>query len=195
MSAAAFSSLPAAVSLYFEFVQLKQLRRQGWLRVGVDVAECESVADHSFAMALLGWFLCESESLDLDVSKVIRMALLHDFGEIDVGDLTPSDGVDAKDKLERERQAIARIFALLANGEIYRQLWEEYEAGVSPEARFVRQLDKLEMALQAVVYEGETGLDLSEFLDSASRRFSEPRFQEILQQIEGVRSGFSSRFR
>lgn len=195
MSAAAFSSLPAAVSLYFEFVQLKQLRRQGWLRVGVDAAECESVADHSFAMALLGWFLCESESLDLDVSKVMRMALLHDFGEIDVGDLTPADGVDVADKLERERQAIARIFALLANGEIYCQLWEEYEAGVSAEARFVRQLDKLEMALQAVVYEGETGLDLSEFLDSASRRFSEPRFQEILQQIEGVRSGFSSRFR
>ena len=137
-------------------LQLKDVKRQGWINVGVD--DPESVASHSWGMAVLALRLCPSE---LDLVKVLQLCLLHDLPEIIVGDLTPQD--DRSTKATDEHAAMKSLAPQWLN------VFEEYEAKQSPESLFVHQMDKLDMALQAGIYEDSSGLDLSEFIASARK--------------------------
>jgi putative hydrolases of HD superfamily len=175
------------VEAYFEFHQLKQLYRQGWLKRGISPARCESVAEHSFGAAVLAMFLVEAYFPRLDPGKVVRMALLHDFGEIYAGDFTPSDGISAEEKNRLEAQSVRQVLAKLPNGAEYIALWEEYEQQETPEAQFVAQIDRLEMVLQASVYEHEKLTDLSEFFTATEPVLSHPQFQTILHQLQALR--------
>ena len=76
-------------------LQLKDIPRTGWVRAGVD--NPESVAAHSWGMALLALRLCPEH---LDLSKVLSMCLVHDVAEIVVGDLTPHDAIKGQEKHE-----------------------------------------------------------------------------------------------
>ncbi len=149
-----------------EAMDLKHLPRAGWARVGVsshaartdayDVS-VESVAAHSWGVAFLALLRCPPE---LDRQRVLTMAILHDLAEVRVGDLTPHDGVPADEKHARERAA---MHALLGHRPDLLAAWEEAEACVTPEARFVKVLDRADMGLQAERYM-RAGHDVSEFL-------------------------------
>ena len=175
------------IQAYVEFNHLKQLYRQGWLQRGVPHARCESVAEHTFGVAVLALFIADAHFPDLDAAKVLRMALLHDFGEIYAGDITPADGVSRDDKQRLERQAAQQVLGKLPNGAAYLELWEEYERGVSPEAQFVRQIDRLEMALQASIYEHQELADLSEFFASVEQALTAPELQTLLRDLQALR--------
>lgn len=181
---------PPWIRLYFELVHLKQLYRQGWLRRGVAPERCESVAEHSFGVAVLALFLAEEHFPDLDADKVLRLALLHDLGEIYAGDIIPADGVDAAEKSARERRSVARVLGKLPRGARYVALWEEYEEGASPEARFVREVDRLEMALQASVYEHQDEGALDDFFASAASQVETPALRELLRRLQSLRPRF-----
>lgn len=172
---------------YFQAAHLKQLYRQGWLRRGVSDDRCESVADHSYGTALLAMLLADAVRPDLDAGKVLRLALLHDLGEVHAGDLTPADGVTAAEKHDREAVGIRRILAGIPGSDRHVALWEEYEAQQTPEARFVRQVDRLEMALQAVVYEAQGDAGLAEFLESARRDIDDPALTPLLDELVELR--------
>lgn len=145
--------------LLAEALGLKHLDRAGWTRVGV--TRPESVASHSWSMALAALIRCPA---GLDRERVLAMAILHDLAEVRVGDITPHDGVPREEKKHREREAAAALFAghpeLLA-------LWTEAELGQSPEARYVKKLDNLDMGFQAERYMTH-GHDVSEFLDATA---------------------------
>jgi len=175
------------IEAYFEFNHLKQLYRQGWLKKGVPAERCESIAEHSFSTTVLAYFLAQAYFPDLDPNRVIRLALLHDFGEVYVGDLTPDDHVSPERKEQLERQAITRIFSKLPNAGEYLGLWEEYERQSSPEAGFVRQIDRLEMALQASVYEKQGFNGLDNFFVSAGRAISDPLLVALLEELSTMR--------
>jgi putative hydrolase of HD superfamily len=175
------------VELYFAVSHLKQLFRQGWLRAGVPEARCESVAEHSFAVALLSLLVAEERFPDLDAGKVVKMALVHDLAEAFAGDLTLHDGVAREEKEQLERESMARLFAGVPGGERYVALWEEYEAQASREAALVRQMDRLEMALQGCVYEHQLGLDLTEFFQSARGAMAWEEVRGILDEVEAAR--------
>lgn len=142
-----------------EALGLKALPRAGWVRAGVPTPE--SVAAHSWGVAWLALVLCPPE---LDLRRVLAIAVLHDLPEVRAGDITPHDGLSRADKHSREHGAAVALFEgrpdLLA-------LWEDYAHRSSPEARFVHALDKLDMALQAQRYQRESSLNLQEFLASA----------------------------
>jgi putative hydrolase of HD superfamily len=140
------------VTAWFEILHLKQVFRKGWLERGLPPARCESVAEHSFGNAMLCLLLAQQQP-DLNVEKILRMALIHDLGEVYVGDLTPTDAVDPQEKYAMEKQAVLKILSALPAGKVLLENWEEYEAQVTPEARFVKQVDRLEFALQAAQYE------------------------------------------
>jgi putative hydrolase of HD superfamily len=180
------------IEAYFEFSHLKQLYRQGWLRRGIPPDRCESVAEHSFCVALLALFLADACLAGLDLSKVVRMALLHDFGEIYAGDLTPGDMVGPQEKHQLEEQSVVQVLKKLPHGTAYIALWEEYERGESPEAQFVRQVDRLEMALQASVYEHQGWADLAEFFASAEQATSMPPLRAILAELQALGEGSKS---
>ncbi len=179
---------PAVVRAYLEWQHLKQLYRQGWLRRGVPAERCESVADHVLGTALLAMQLADAGRPELDAERVLRLALIHDLGEAHAGDLTPADGVSAEDKHARERDGVRRVVDGLPGGARLLALWDEYEAGTTPEARFVRQVDKLEMALQAAVYEGQGLGDLGEFLDSAREAIGDPELLALLDSLRRIQA-------
>lgn len=140
-------------------IALKHLDRAGWLRAGI--ARPESVAAHSFGVALAALVHARPEH---DLGKLLAMALIHDLAEIEVGDLTPYDGVPRDEKRRRESDALDR---LLAAHPRLRELARELERDESPEAKLVHALDKLDMDVTAEVY-GEGGHDVAEFRASAA---------------------------
>lgn len=175
------------IEAYFEFNHLKQLYRQGWLRRGIPPEQCESVAEHTFGVAMLAMFLADAHFPDLDLPKVLRLALLHDLGEIYSGDLTPADGVSPAEKKRREAEAVVEVLGKLPNGESYLELWREYEQQQSAEARFVKQIDRLEMILQASVYEHQELADLGEFFVSVEPVLNEPPFRTLWEALMALR--------
>lgn len=183
-----FTRLPAIAEVWFEIAQLKHLFRQGWLRVGVPRDRCESVAEHSFGVALLSLFIAETHFAGrADANRVLRIALLHDVGEARVGDLTPHDPTTSDDKHMLERDAVRDILGKLPRGADYFAYWEEYERGESLEAKIVKQADRLEMALQATAYEHSLGMNLEEFYASARKAMESPEFRELLHGVENAR--------
>ena len=143
-----------------EWLGLKHVLREGWVRAGVESPE--SVAAHSWGMSVLAMHLCPS---NLDKMRVLEMCLVHDLPEVEVGDLTPHD--DTSTKSEDEHRAMERLAPQ------WLDLFEEYEAGVTDEAKFVKYLDKLDMALMARIYEDSQSLDLSDFIASARKVIGE----------------------
>lgn len=157
-----------------EALDLKALDRAGWVRCGLSAPE--SVAAHSWGVAWLALALCPEH---LDRQRCLGMALLHDLAEVRVGDITPRDGVPAHHKASAEKQA---FHDLLAERPDLLGLATEYEARDTPEARFVRQLDRLDMALQARRYHDQGRLsdaDLAEFLSSALSVIEDPALRAL----------------
>lgn len=89
-------------------------------------------------------------------------------------------------KVDSERKAFLKIFSLIDNNE-YLKLFDEYEQNETKEARFVKQIDKFEMALQAYEYEKQQKIDLQEFFDDARSRIYDKRLQQILKKIIAIR--------
>lgn len=148
-----------------EALGLREVDRAGWKRVGVE--HPESVADHSFGVALAAVLLTPAH---LDRHKVLVMALLHDLPEVRVGDITPHDGVPRAEKKRREGVAAAELFAHQPE---LRALWAELVAAESAEARFVKTLDLLDLELMSAHYAAR-GTDTAELARSAGT-FSWPR--------------------
>ena len=137
--------------------RLKQIPRTGWVDSGVE--NPESVADHSFRTTFITMVLADLQGLDSE--RAMRIALLHDLAEAEMGDLTPEQKRNrGQAYIKEEREAIGRILSWLSESlaEDYHVLWEEFICGSSPEAEIVAQADKLEMLLQALEYE-EEGVD------------------------------------
>ena len=171
---------------YLRVLALKRLYRQGWLKRGLPEAACESVADHSFGTALLALLLAGRPPYEgLDGEKACLMALVHELCEVYAGDLTPDDGLGPAEKRKLERDSRLRVLRGLPDGGRLRGLWEEFEEGSSPEARLVKQLDRMEMGLQAAVYRAEGAPRMEEFLESARFALKDGLLAEILSLAEG----------
>ena len=161
------------IEVWYEIIQLKQLYRQGWIQRGIDPASCETVAEHTFGNAMLCMMMLPRHP-ELDALRVLMMALVHDVGEAYVGDITPHDNVPAEEKQARETAAIDKILGKLPHGENLIAVWEEYEAQETPEAKFVKQIDRLEFAMQASVYEHQGKIDGSEFYEKVAEQMRIP---------------------
>jgi putative hydrolases of HD superfamily len=174
------------IAAYFELEQLKQLYRQGWLRRGVPVEQCESVAEHVFGMAMLAWWLVDAYYPTLNRDKILRMILAHELGEIYAGDIIPADQMDRAEKLRQEREGLLRVTGKLPNGEQYLALWEEFEAGATAESVFVRQVDRLEMAFQAAVYRKQGFASMEEFFASAEAAVELKELRDVLAALKVI---------
>ena len=183
-------NVPPIVEVFFEFNNLKALYRQGWLRHGIPKNQCETVAEHTLGVALLALFLADAHFPHLDQGKLLRMALLHDFGEIYAGDIVPGK-MTLADKHELEKRSVERVFARLPKGAEYLAVWQEFEDGQTPEARFVKEIDRLEMGLQASVYEHEKLGDLTVFFESANKALATPELRQILAALLALRPAAS----
>ena len=194
--------------------QLKTTPRTGWVQQ--QVANPESVADHSWRVALLSFLLHDNgpsgDGGTIDVSKCVQMAIVHDLAECIVGDIAPSDNIPASEKHEMEQNAMQKISDLMTQShpltkERLLALYREYEERKTKEAIAVKDLDLLDMILQADEYERKSSmdsdssgvsvnsseafsrLDLSEFFDGTpEERFKTTSLRNIAREVHRQRN-------
>ncbi len=190
--------------------KLKTVARQGWVDRGIP--DAESVADHTFRAVVMAWVLGERAGLDTD--RLLKLMLLHDLPEAEVGDATPyadvlswagdlaasvpkwrelvsPDQLAAAKRAKRgvEEQAAERLAAMLpgALGANFAELWLDYTERRSAEARFAAQIDKLEAALQAIEYlDPGQEADVANCLLSAREVVEHPVLLDLLAEIEAA---------
>ena len=164
------------LSFFIEVGKLKKMPRMGW--VINQIKNPESIAEHVFRTAIMSWILGEKKG-GLNTEKLLKMALIHDLCEIYAGDITPYDSVLPKDKKKlkelmktwprfptskkreialqkhkKEDKALEKLISKLPphfKKEI-KNLWLDYEKGLTPEGKFFRQADRMENFLQALEY-------------------------------------------
>ena len=121
----------------------------------------ENDAEHAWHMAMMVYLLKEHANEEFDVAKAMMMALIHDIVEIDAGDTYAYDPEALETQKLREEQAAKRIFGLLPDdqGEELKSLFEEFEAGETPEARFVRAMDNFQPLLLNESNNGEDWIE------------------------------------
>jgi putative hydrolase of HD superfamily len=126
-----------------------------------DHSRYENSAEHSWHLALMAVLLHEHAPAGVDVLHAVELVLVHDLVEIDAGDTDWHDVEAARDKAERERAAAGRLFGLLPSDQSSRMLalWEEFEAGATPAARYANALDRVQpMLLVRFAQDGDWAL-------------------------------------
>ena len=118
----------------------------------------ENDAEHSWHLAMMALVLSEYSDQKIDLLKVIKMVLIHDIVEIDAGDTFLFDTEKDHDDSEEEKKCAERIFGMLPKKQAdeFMEIWIEFEAGTSNEAKFANSLDNLEPILQNASNEGGT---------------------------------------
>jgi len=126
-----------------EIDKLKQVLRRTIL---LDASRRENDAEHMWHMAVAAILFAEYANYrkDLDILKVLKMAVIHDIVEIYAGDTFAYDEQAHIDKEKREKEAADKIFGLLPEDQRneFRNLWDEFEAGSTIEAKYARAIDK-----------------------------------------------------
>ncbi|MGE0491423.1 MAG: HD family hydrolase [Vulcanimicrobiota bacterium] len=141
-----------------EIDKLKNIQRQTLL---LDKSRRENDAEHSWHLAMLAIVLAEYSNEPVDLTRVVKMVLVHDLVEIDAGDSYAYDPEAQVDKHERELAAADRVFALLPPDQAseLRRLWDEFEEGATADARFASALDRFQPLLHNLLTDGQSWLE------------------------------------
>jgi len=148
--------LEKQIQFIIEIDRLKQVYRQTYL---TDGSRFENSVEHSWHLAMMVLVLSEyTNDGNLDLSRVMKMVLIHDIVEIDAGDTFLYDDDLLKNQKERETNAADRIFNLLPTdqAESFREIWDEFEARKTREAKFAAALDRLQPMLHNVITKGKS---------------------------------------
>lgn len=180
------------VGLLLSLYRLKHVPREGWrLRDVGSWGDLESVAAHTWGTALL--CLLFAEEAGVNPSEAVSMAIAHDVAEAEVGDVASlrdeaarTHSPAAKAELEAKAMADFSAFSDVPGMRRLHDLWEGYESNVTDVARFVRDMNLIDMAVQAWVYErselaGPGVLD--EFFVSAHERMGTPFGHGLLDEV------------
>jgi len=118
----------------------------------------ENDAEHSWHLAMMTIVLAEHSDKPIDVLKVVKMVLIHDIVEIDAGDTFIYDTVKNHTNTDEELLAAQRIFGLLPKEQAkeFIAIWQEFEDGITDEAKFAKTMDRFEPLLQNTSNNGGT---------------------------------------
>ena len=174
------------VSFFRIVCNLKTIKRSGWIHK-VNINSPESVADHSYSMCMMSMIL--AEIMNLDSGYIMKMVIIHDLAESMVGDHMP-DNKSSEEKQLLEDKAMKKIISKLPNSlrKNYLRIWNEYINNITVNAKFVHNMDKLEMALQAKEYEfeGYPKEVLQPFIKSATDYISKERFDLVFKILQTI---------
>ncbi|HEV2764239.1 MAG TPA: HD family hydrolase [Pyrinomonadaceae bacterium] len=164
------------LSVLLELQRLKRLDRTGWVLRGL-APGAESVASHSYGVALAAMLLADevrARGVEVDVERVLRVALLHDLAETRTGDMprTVAEYYGAELRRRAERAAFDDIVRGLGaeRAAPYSRLHEDYEERASLEARLVKAADIIDLLAQALYFERAGSRGLDEFWENATAR-------------------------
>lgn len=152
------SRLDKQIEFSIEIDKEKEIFRQTYL---ADGSRKESDAEHAWHAAIMTYLLAEYANEKIDVAKTMMMLLIHDIVEVDAGDTYAYDEIGKQTQKEREQKAADRLYSLLPEdqGKDLRALWDEFEEGVSAEAKFARVMDNLQPMMLNVASDGRAWLE------------------------------------
>jgi len=197
------------LNFFTEIGKLKRMPRRGW--VIRNVKNPESIAEHTFRVAIMAWFLGEEKNSNFNIEKVIKMALIHDLCEVYAGDITPYDSILTKDnkklqqlvktwprfsekkkkklvgqKYKKEKDGLEKLIKSISpklKNEV-KNLWMDYENGSSKEGRFFKQTDRIESFLQAMEYwEKDKKVPQKPWWDQARELFDDPILLNFIEKM------------
>lgn len=167
---------------YFkEINKLNETIRTGWINRKIPLSRLESVGEHTFTMALLSLSVIDKYDLKLNIEKVLKMILIHELGEIDVGDIALPNEEQAKKKYIGELNCVNRICNVLDEKWML-DLWKEFEEKKTQEAIFVYKMDKLQAVMQARYYSEIINDDNATFEDFYNNALD--KCKEYLEIVE-----------
>ena len=152
------SDLNDQLAFLKEIDRLKTIVRASPL---IDQSRRENSAEHSWHLAMYALILAEYADDTIDLTRVIKMLLIHDIVEIDAGDTPIHGDAGHEDQESRERAAAERIFGLLPSnqGSELCELWIEFESAQTADAKFAKSLDRLQPLIHNVSTDGGTWKD------------------------------------
>ena len=123
----------------------------------------ENDAEHAWHMAIMAYLFIEHSNESVDIAKVMLMCLIHDIVEIDAGDTYAYDEEGKKTQAARERKAADRIYGMLPEeqGKKMYDLWLEFEAQETPEAKFARTMDNIQPMMLNAATDGKAWVEHS----------------------------------
>ena len=174
--------------------KLKRVQRTGWWENGVEHGE--HVASHMHRMAVFT-LLCKDARLDKN--RMCRVATMHDVAEAVIGDLSPlqmkARGITKEQKYELERAGMCELADSLGDAAISAELladWDEYEDQKTLESKWVKDIDRLEMAAQAFTYEKEQGVLLDTFYRGVPEALKDPWLHEVGVELMKQRTAYKA---
>lgn len=182
-------SLENTLRFYILATQLKYKVRSGWddEHWNISGERRESIAEHIYGTCILAIALDSEFDSKLDLQKVIMMLVLHELGEVIIGDITPFDNISHEKKIEKEYEAIKSILGDLQKKEDYYNLLLEFNEKNTKESIFAYHCDKLDADIQAKIYQ-DMGCQnpLTEQKDNVV--FKSPRVQQMVKN--GAKEAF-----
>lgn len=150
--------LDSQLQFILEIDKLKEVYRRSYL---VNSQRRENSSEHSWHVAVIAMLMAEYGNEETDICRVLCMLLIHDLVEIDAGDTYCYDDQGALDKAAREKEAAHRLFGFLPSDQSLwiRNLWEEFEANTTPEARFANAVDRFMPLLHNFFTQGKSWLE------------------------------------
>ncbi|KAL9642715.1 hypothetical protein ABK040_009794 [Willaertia magna] len=177
--------------------KLKHTLRTGW--VDYKVEHPESIASHMYRMSIISMFLLSNKQQlgDIDITKCLKMTLIHDIAESIAGDITPHQGVSKEEKFKLESDGIETLRKTLLkdinDDEINKDyiqtvnellnLWYEYEEAKTKEAIIIKDIDKFDMVLQALEYEQNQNRTLDTFYETTRGKFETGLAKTLMEEI------------
>lgn len=181
--------LKSTMRFYLMATQLKYKIRSGWDKTHWNVSKerIESIAEHVYGTCILALSIDSEFETHLDIGKVIKMLVLHELGEVVIGDITPFDNVTPEEKLEKEHAAIKEVLGDLIKKEEYFALLLEFDEKKTKESIFAYHCDKLDADIQAKVYQD---MGCQNPLDRQENNvvFNSQKVQQIVQN--GAKTAF-----
>ena len=147
--------LDDAMRFYLLATQLKYKIRSGWNETHWNVSKerLESIAEHVYGTCILALSIDSEFKTNLDINKVVKMLVIHELGEVVIGDITPFDNITPEEKMEKEHEAIKEVIGDLIKKDEFYSLLLEFDDKKTKEAIFAHHCDKLEADIQAKVYQ------------------------------------------
>ena len=163
--------LSQQLQFILEIDKLKEVYRRSYLTIS---QRRENSSEHSWHVAIIAMLLTEYGNEQTNICRVLCMLLIHDLVEIDAGDTYCYDEQGALDKAKRETEAAKRLFGFLPEDQEnwIRELWEEFEAGQTPEAKFANAVDRFMPLLHNFYTQGKSWFEHGISQDQVKERMA-----------------------
>ena len=150
----------------------------------------ENDAEHAWHMAIMAYLPQEYANQEVDIGRVMILCLIHDIVEIEAGDTYAYDEEAKKTQAERERKAAEHLFAMLPEDQcrMMHELFDEFEHGDTPEARFARAMDNFQPLLLNDANQGESWMehDVARSSIDARQKKTADGSKQLYEVIESI---------